>query len=52
MIEEQGGDFLAVDVPPTVDQLEVDQYLLRESELGRWEMQDGYLHSIKTDAKF
>lgn len=50
-IEEQGGDFLAVDVPPTVDQLEVDQYLLRESGLGRWEMQDGYLHTIKTDAK-
>lgn len=47
-IEEQDGNFLAVDVPPSVDQRAIDQYLLRESESGRWEMQDGYLHSVKT----
>jgi Domain of unknown function (DUF4265) len=47
-IEEQGGDFLAVDVPPSVDQKATDEYFLRECEAGRWEMQDGYLHTIQT----
>lgn len=47
-VEEQGGDFLAVDVPPDVDQKAIDDYLLSESQSGRWEMQDGYLHSINT----
>jgi hypothetical protein len=46
-VEEQHGNFLAVDVPTTVDQTAVDDYLVAESESGRWEMQDGYLHSIK-----
>lgn len=47
-VEEQHGDFLAVDVPPSVDQQAIDAYLVAESESGRWELQDGYLHSIKT----
>jgi uncharacterized protein DUF4265 len=45
--EEQYGDFFAVDVPPDVDQHEIDDYLVSECEAGRWEMQDGYLHTIK-----
>jgi hypothetical protein len=40
-IEREHSDFFAVDVPPTVDQQVIDQYLLTESESGRWEMQDG-----------
>jgi Domain of unknown function (DUF4265) len=47
-IEEQYGDFFAVDVPPTVDQQAIDDFLVAESQAGRWEMQDGYLHTIKT----
>jgi hypothetical protein len=47
-VEEQHGDFFAVDVPPSVDQQAIDAYLVAESESGRWELQDGYLHSIKT----
>jgi hypothetical protein len=47
-VEEQHGDFLAVDVPPTVDQKAIDAYLVSESESGRWELQDGYLNSIET----
>ena len=46
-IEEQDGDFFAVDVPPSVDQQAIDAYLVAESDTGRWELQDGYLHSIK-----
>src|SRR5580704_2667362 len=44
-VEEQCGDFLAVDVPPSVDQKAIDAYLVSESESGRWELQDGYLNS-------
>ena len=47
-IEEQNGDFFAVDVAPSVDQQAIDAYLVAESDTGRWELQDGYLHSIKT----
>jgi hypothetical protein len=48
-VEEQDGDFLAVDVPPSVDQKAIDDYLVAERMSGRWEVQDGYLHSIKTN---
>jgi hypothetical protein len=48
-VEEQDGDFLAIDVPPSVDQQAIDQYLVEESEAGRWEMQDGCLHTINTE---
>jgi len=50
-VEEQHGDFLAVDVPPDVDQKAIDAYLVDESEFGRWELQDGYLNNIKTDSQ-
>jgi hypothetical protein len=47
-VEEQHGKFLAVDVPTSVDQQAIDALLIREMETGRWEMQDGYLHTIGT----
>lgn len=43
-VEEQHGDFFAVDVPPTVDQASIDDYLRAERRSGRWEMQDGHLN--------
>lgn len=42
-VEEQYGDFFAVDVPPTIDQCIIDDYLRNERQKGRWEMQDGSL---------
>lgn len=48
VVEEQDGDFFAVDVPPEVDQSAIDNYLLAECTAGRWEMQDGYLHTVNT----
>jgi len=47
--EEQYGDFFAIDVSPSVDQQAIDAYLVAESQSGRWQMQDGYLHTIKTN---
>lgn len=44
---EEDGDLLAVDVPPSLDQKAVDEYLVAETQAGRWEMQDGCLQSIK-----
>jgi hypothetical protein len=43
-VEEQYGDFLAIDVPPIVDQPFIDDFLRAERRSGRWEMQDGYLN--------
>jgi hypothetical protein len=42
------GILLAVDVPPSVAQQEIDDYLLESKNSGRWQIQDGYLSSIKT----
>ena len=47
-VEVEYDDFFAVDVPPSVDQKAIDEYLLREDAAGRWSLQDGYLHSIAT----
>lgn len=47
-VEIKDDDFLAIDVPPSVDQKAIDEYLLREKEAGRWSMQDGYLHGVAT----
>jgi hypothetical protein len=47
-VEEQYGDFFAIDVPPTKDQLSIDDYLRAERRSGRWEMQDGYLNETIT----
>jgi hypothetical protein len=41
------GILLAVDVPPSLAQDEIDTYLLEQQRHGRWQMQDGYLSSIK-----
>jgi hypothetical protein len=48
-IETQSDDFFAVDVPPSIDQKAIDDFLVVESDAGRWEMQDGYLHTIKIE---
>lgn len=45
-IEEEHGFFLAVDVPPSVDQVAVDSYLVEATQAGRWEMQDGFLSNM------
>jgi len=47
-IEERDGDFFAVDVPPSLNQQMIDSFLVAEANAGRWEMQDGYLHSVNT----
>lgn len=47
-VETQDGDFFAIDVPPSLDQQAIDDFLVAESKSGRWELQDGYLHSIRT----
>ena len=46
-VEQQGEDFFAIDVPPTTNQKAIDDYLVAEVESGRWELQDGYLSTIK-----
>jgi hypothetical protein len=45
-VEEEHGFFLAVDVPPEVDQTKIDQYLCSQCDSGRWGMQDGYLVNV------
>jgi Domain of unknown function (DUF4265) len=45
----EAGILIAVDVPPSVPQQEIDSYLISNKEEGRWEMQDGYLNSIQVD---
>jgi hypothetical protein len=45
-VEEEYGFFLAVDVPPTVDQKNIDSYFVEETQGKRWEMQDGFLSNI------
>ena len=47
-VEQKNGDFFAIDVPPTLDQKAIDDYLIFERETGRWEIQDGYLHTLKS----
>lgn len=48
-VEIEDGEFFAVDVPPWVDQKEIDDYLISESNSGRWGLQDAYLHSVGVD---
>jgi Domain of unknown function (DUF4265) len=40
---------LAVDVPPSISQQEIYDYLVEHQELGRWQVQDGFLSSINTN---
>jgi len=49
-VEEEHGLLIAVDVPPTVNQMAIDSYLVAQKESGRWEIQDGYLSSIATSS--
>jgi len=49
-VEKEITMLLAVDVPPSVDQAEIDSFLAEGSEAGRWEMQDGFLSSNVTSA--
>lgn len=49
-VEVEHDSFLAIDAPPSINQAEVDSYLVAESESGRWEMQDGFLHSGVTSS--
>ena len=48
VVEVEYGDFFAVDVLSSVDQQAIDDYLVAESKCGRWGLQDGYLHNIRT----
>jgi hypothetical protein len=45
-VEEEHGFFFAVDVPPSVDQTATDAFFVEQTQLGRWEMQDGFLCNI------
>ena len=49
-LEIDDGDFFAIDVPPSVDQNEIDVYLTSESRRGRWGLQDGCLSSVRTNS--
>ncbi|HSS20487.1 MAG TPA: DUF4265 domain-containing protein [Pyrinomonadaceae bacterium] len=42
-LEIEDDDFFAGDVPPSVNQKDIDDYLISESESGRWGLQDGHL---------
>ena len=42
-VETDDDDFFAVDVPQSVDQKAIDDYLISESNSGRWGLQDGYV---------
>jgi hypothetical protein len=39
----ENGILLAVDVPPRLNQKEIDDYLVLNKDKGRWQVQDGYL---------
>lgn len=45
-LEIEGDDFFAIDVPPTVDQKHIDEYLIKEAESGKWGLEDGYVGTI------
>lgn len=48
VVEVEYDELFAIDVPPSVNQKAIDQYLLKENSAGRWSLQDGYLHNIAT----
>ena len=49
-VEIQHGDFIAVDVPPTVDQEAIDGYLVGEGQAGRWALQRGCIQTVQFEA--
>jgi len=44
-LEVDDNDFFAVDVPPSVNQKEIDEFLIAEAESGRWGLEDGFVQS-------
>ena len=42
-LEIEHGDFIAIDVPPSVNQKEIDDYLVSGARSDRWGLQDGHL---------
>jgi hypothetical protein len=46
-VEIEDDDFFAVDVPTTVDQKEIDDFLIGEAESGRWGLEDGFVLSTR-----
>jgi len=46
LLEIEDDDFFAVDVPPSVNQKEIDDYLIVEAESGRWGLQDGFVSHL------
>jgi len=44
--KNEAGILLAVDVPPSVAQQDIDAYLISNKAAGRWQMQDGYLSTV------
>ena len=42
-LEIEGDDFFSIDVPPNVDQKEIDEFLISESESGRWGLDHGFV---------
>jgi len=44
-LEVEDDDFFAVDVPPSVNQKEIDDFLIAEAESGRWGLEDGFVRS-------
>jgi Domain of unknown function (DUF4265) len=45
-VEPVTGKLIAVDVPPSVDQKEIESFFVKESEDGRWQMQEGCLNGF------
>lgn len=43
VLEVQDRDFLAIDVPPELDQSIIDDFFISEAQSGRWGLQDGYV---------
>ena len=50
--EIEDNDFFAVDVPPSVNQKEIDDFLIAEAEAGRWGLEDGFVQTTPDSSKF
>lgn len=46
--EVEDDDFFAIDVPPTVNQKDIDDYLIRGAESGRWGLEDGSVQNLSS----
>jgi hypothetical protein len=44
-LEVEDDDFFSVDVPPSLNQKEIDDFLIAEAESGRWGLEDGFVRS-------